>query len=211
MVKTHNIIIHNDQIELEAEIYESFSIKDIFVLLCHPDPRMGGNFHNNIISGIFKSLISNDISCLRFNFRGVGKSTGSFSNGEGELRDVKSCIDFVIETKEGRKIFLVGYSFGALIGCAAINYNDNIIGFAAISLPFEHYAQKIENLTRSDKPKLFVQGDNDNFVPLSNFYKYYTSYQEPKNSLIIKGADHFYWGFEEKIASEIIKFILSLK
>ena len=211
MVKTQNIMIPNVQIKLEAEVYESISKKEIFILLCHPDPRMGGNFHNNVISGIFKNLISKDISCLRFNFRGVGKSTGSFSNGEGELSDVKACIDFIIENKVARKIFLVGYSFGALTGCAAINYNEKIIGYVAISLPFKHYDRKYEILSQTDKLKLFVQGDDDSFVPLSNFNKYYATYQEPKNSVIIKGADHFYWGFEEIISNEIIKFLIRLK
>jgi len=211
MVKTQNIFIPNDQIELEAEIYESSSNKERFILLCHPDPRMGGNFHNNVVSGIFNDLIYEDISCLRFNFRGVGKSTGSFSNGRGELNDVKACIDFLIKKKEALNILLVGYSFGALIGCAAIEYNDYLIGYVAISLPFDNYERKYEDLSHTNKPKLFIQGDNDNFVPISNFNKHYASYQDPKSSEIISGADHFYWGFEEKIASDIIKFLRILK
>ena len=52
--------------------------------------------HNNVISTIFNELRENNISCLRFNFRGVGKSSGMRSGVNGELADVRTCIDYLI-------------------------------------------------------------------------------------------------------------------
>ncbi|MFX1275236.1 MAG: alpha/beta hydrolase [Promethearchaeota archaeon] len=211
MVKIENYIITNYDIELESEFYESTSEKDSAIILCHPDPRMGGNFYNNVISGIFEKSINQDISCLRFNFRGVGRSTGNLSNGSGEHSDVKACIDYLIEKLGVDKIFLCGYSFGAAIGCSTINYSDKIIGFAAISLPFDLYNRKYEDLSQTEKPKLFIQGDRDSFIPLSNFEKHYASYQDPKSFKVIDGADHLYWSYEGLIANEVINFFKSLK
>ena len=89
MVEKELGFIKNGEINLEAEYFQSYKdIKYPTVLICHPHPEYGGNMYNNVISGVYDTLIQNDISCLRFNFRGVGKSTGTHSDGSGESSDV---------------------------------------------------------------------------------------------------------------------------
>jgi len=100
MVGKELLFIKSNEIELEAEYFQSKSRINIpVVLICHPHPQYGGNMYNNVVSGVFNKLTDNDIPCLRFNFRGVGKSTGIHSGGSGELSDVKTCIDFLINKK----------------------------------------------------------------------------------------------------------------
>ncbi|MFX0028978.1 MAG: alpha/beta hydrolase [Candidatus Hermodarchaeota archaeon] len=206
MVATEKIFIQNNENKLEAEIFQSNVGKNKpITLICHPHPQYGGNMYNNVVSGVFNKLIENNFSCLRFNFRGVGNSSGSHSNGTGELSDVHACVDFLI--KEGfERILVCGYSYGAAIGCSAVNYSDNIIGFISISFPW-NFMNFYKEKSQTSKPKLFIQGNRDQVAHIDQFQDNYEHYLDPKESKIIEGADHFYWGYEEQIAEEILNFL----
>ncbi|MFX0038625.1 MAG: alpha/beta hydrolase [Promethearchaeota archaeon] len=211
MVEKEKLFIKNNKIKLEAEYFLSkTNVKNPLVLICHPHPQYGGNMYNNVVSGVFNKLIENDISCLRFNFRGVGRSTGSHSDGTGELEDVQKCIDFLIYEKNHEKIIICGYSYGAAIGSSAINYSDKIIGYISISFPWDFVDSKYKKLSQSDKPKLFIQGDKDTVARYETFEKNFNYYMKPKVKKIIAGSDHFYWGYELQIATEILEFYYDL-
>ncbi|MFX1311295.1 MAG: alpha/beta hydrolase [Promethearchaeota archaeon] len=207
MVEIEKIFINNNTIKLEAEYFQS-SLHNTkpSILICHPHPQFGGNMYNNVVSGVFKKLIERNISCLRFNFRGVGKSNGNHSNGKGELSDVKAAIDFLINHKKCKKIIICGYSYGAAIGCSTVNYSDNVISFIAISFPFEFMGSNYKKLSQTSKTKLFIQGDRDNIAYYEKFYENFNFYLDPKICKIINGADHFYWGYEEQVANTVLNF-----
>ncbi len=210
MVTTEKFFVQNKDVNLEAEYYSSRSIKANGCLVCHPHPQFGGEMHNNVVSAVFYAFINADISCMRFNFRAVGNSTGEHSDGEGEVSDVKACVDFLKNEKQLQKIFLCGYSYGAAVGCAAANYSENVIGYAAISFPWDFMGFDFKKLSQTEKPKLFLHGDRDNIALYSKFQKHYDSYSSPKEFKIIKGADHFYVGHESDVASYILEFYAKL-
>ena len=166
--------------------------------------------HNNVVSSIFNTFIQNSVSCLRFNFRGVGSSGGNHSNGEGELSDAKACVDFLVNEKKFEKILIYGYSYGAAIGCSAVNYSKKIIAFCAISFPWDFMGLEYKTLSQSEKPKFFIQGNRDTLAIYENFEKHYNFYLEPKKYRIIDGADHFFSGFEQEVAEAAYKFYRSL-
>jgi hypothetical protein len=166
--------------------------------------------NNNVVSAVFDLFVNNNISCLRFNFRAVGRSTGSHSSGRGELSDVKACVDFLINKKKIDQIFICGYSYGAAIGCSMVEYSPKIIGYAAISFPWDFMGKKYKKLSNSKKPKLFVQGDRDNVANYGRLMDHYASYNVPKEYRIVKGADHFWWGLESLAAEEVYRFYESL-
>jgi len=166
--------------------------------------------YNNVVSGVFNMCVQNTISCLRFNFRGVGSSTGSHTSGKGELTDVEACIDFLINEKNIEKIIICGYSYGAAIGCSTVNYSEKIIGYCAISFPWDFMGLKYKKLSQTKKPKLFIQGDRDTIALYENFKNHYNFYFEPKKYKVVNGADHFYSGFEENLAREVLEFYNSI-
>ena len=207
MVQSERIFILNHDIKLESELYQSISDKEKpIVLICHPHPQYGGNMINNVVSGVFGALIKNDISCLRFNFRGVGRSSGSHSDGAGELNDVRACVDFLINERDIKQIIICGYSYGAAIGCSAINHSERIIGYISISFPWDFMGLKYKEMSQTSKPKLFIQGSRDT-IP---FEENYSFYHDPKRRKIIDGADHFYGGYEEQVANEVLDFYHSI-
>ncbi|MFW9770774.1 MAG: alpha/beta hydrolase [Candidatus Thorarchaeota archaeon] len=211
MVEIETIFIQSNQVKLEAEYFQSNkNLKNISVLITHPHPQFGGDMYNNVVSAIFKGFIHKDISCLRFNFRGVGQSKGSHTEGKGELNDVKASIDYLLNERGNENLFLCGYSYGAAIGCSLINHSDKIIAYAAVSFPWDFMGEKYKSLSQSPKPKLFIQGDNDNIASFARFELHFNDYQNPKEYKIISGADHFYWGYETQVAKIVLDFLFSL-
>lgn len=210
MADSKNVFISYDGIELEAEYYRSTKEITPAVLATHPHPQMGGSMHNNVTSAVFNKFRSEDISCLRFNFRGVGRSTGSYTGGEGEIDDIKACLDFLINQRNHEKILVCGYSFGAAIGCSAVNYSEKVMGFVAISFPWDFMGKKYKKLSQTNKPKLFIQGDRDNIASFERFVDHVEDYSDPKDYEIISGADHFYRGHEKKTVEKVFRFYESL-
>ncbi len=166
--------------------------------------------HNNVVSGIFNKFIQEDISSLRFNFRGVGSSSGTYTSDRDELSDVEACIDFLLNERKVENIFLCGYSYGAAIGCSTINYSEKIIAYVAISFPWDFMGSKYKKLSQSHKPKLFLQGNRDDIANFERFEIHFNDYQDPKYFQIINGADHFYWGYESQVADKVYEFYVSL-
>ena len=162
--------------------------------------------YNNVVSGIFNTFVQNSVSCLRFNFRGVGNSTGNHTNGKGEISDTKACIDLLVAEYNFDKIIIYGYSYGAAIGCSTVNYSKKIIAYCAISFPWDFMGLKYKTLSQSEKSKLFIQGNRDTLAKYENFKDHYDFYLEPKRYKIINGADHFYVGFEQEVAKESYEF-----
>ena len=211
MIDMEKLFIDNEDIKLEAEYFESSTDQTSAVLVAHPHPQYGGNMYNNVVSAVFNIFMSNDVSCLRFNFRAVGNSTGTHSSGRGELSDVKACIDYLINNKNVEKVFICGYSYGAAIGCSTVNHSEKVIGYASISFPWDFIGPRYKKLSQANKPKLFIQGDRDDIANFNNFQEHYASYSDPKESMIIKGADHFYGGYERQAAEEVFRFYKSIK
>lgn len=210
MVEIEKLFISNGDIKLEAEFYKSRSNADCSVILCHPHPQFGGNMWNNVVSGVFSELIEHDISCLRFNFRAVGRSTGEHGDGEEERSDVKACVDFLLESKQVSNIIICGYSYGAAVGCSTINYSENILGFIAIAFPWDFMGSFFKEKSQTDKPKLFIQGTSDSIAIYSKFQAHYDSYDDPKGIELIKGADHFFGGRERQVARYALEFCKGL-
>ena len=87
------------------------------VVVCHPHSLYGGNMSNNVVVAICQSLLQNSVAAFRFNFRGVGKSDGTFGGGTAEQQDVSAALDFASSTPniDPVRIGLAGYSFGGSV------------------------------------------------------------------------------------------------
>ncbi len=206
MKETEKLFIETEEVKLESEYFKSDTSKTPLVLLTHPHPGYGGTMHNNVVSELFRTLVANDISCLRFNFIGVGRSQGKGSGTVGPISQVEACIDFLVSQNPDSKLLISGYSYGAAIGCSAVNHSEKIIGFIAVSFPWDFMGSKYKELSQTSKPKFFIQGDRDNIAQYSNFHDHYEDYKEPKSFEIISGANHFYRGYEREISQIALGF-----
>jgi len=182
------------------------------VVVTHPMPMLGGDMRNNVVSAVCNTFRKEGATTVRFNFRGVGNSSGSGSwQGAPEGVDVLSCCKFLLDTvPHVKKILLIGYSYGSVITSSVAADHDQIIGYAAISYPFGPLRLMLLGwlLPRAkiDKPKFFIIGDNDNFTGKSTFMARYNDMPEPKSHSVVSGGDHFWSGNEAAVVIPVLEW-----
>ena len=105
-------------------------------LILHPHPQHGGTMNNKVVYGIYNSFVERGFSTLRFNFRGVGRSQGTYDRGEGELSDAASALDWVQGINpNARSVWVAGFSFGSWIGMQLLMRRPEIESFISIAPP----------------------------------------------------------------------------
>ena len=173
------------------------------VTVCHPHPLYGGDMDNNVVMAVYFALVKSSIAALRFNFRGVGNSSGSYGEGVGEQDDLQAALDFLSILKEidSSRIGLAGYSFGGMVA-AYVAIKDNRIKQLALISPALNETDWIR-LKKYALPKLILIGEADTSVPFRPFQHFFG---DAKQYQIIAGADHFWYGFEEQLSGKIARF-----
>ncbi|MBM4307578.1 MAG: alpha/beta fold hydrolase [Deltaproteobacteria bacterium] len=207
-MKEDKVFFPSGGIQLEGllNIQEALSIRGGLVL-CHPHPQYGGEMHNNVINRALGVAREEGFATLRFNFRGVGESGGSYSEGVGEKEDVRSAIGY-LDSKlnhSGVPILILGYSFGAWVGLPIAVAEERVKGVVAVSPPLEMF--DFDYFKSCKKKKLIIVGDKDAFCPSSLLEEWYEQLQEPKSLAIIQGADHFYSYQTKHIIQPIREFL----
>jgi alpha/beta superfamily hydrolase len=185
------------------------------VVLCHPHSLHGGSADVPVIVATARELARRGMLALRFNFRGVGGSEGSFGDGVAEVADVAGAVEHLV-TREGvdrERLYLMGYSFGASVGLRYVETDARIRAIAALCLPLgpTTIGSLDEDFWQSyARPKLFVAGDRDDICPLSELRPLVDGLPEPKKLIVLDGADHFLWGREQEVANHIADFLVEV-
>jgi alpha/beta superfamily hydrolase len=182
------------------------------VVFAHPHPQFGGTMHTKAVYQGAKGLVRSGCAVLRFNFRGVGASEGSFDKGEGEKLDFIAALDYMAAKYPGIPLWAAGFSFGSWVALetGAVDPRVSVlIGIAppvATKLPDRSY--DFTNTLESDKPKFFVQGEADELCPLEAMWTFYGQLKEPKELVVIDGADHLFDGKTQEVG-EALEDLLS--
>jgi uncharacterized protein len=134
-------------------------------LLCHPHPLYGGSMHSPVLFRASRALHRRGFATLRFNFRGVGRSAGSFDAGKGEKEDVLTALETLWERFPGTSVTLVGYSFGAFVGFQAAGGDPRVRRLVGIGVPTQLWS--FDFLKGIEKPLLVIQGSDDPFGPIA--------------------------------------------
>ena len=206
MSSTHTTFGCGD-ITLEGELHLPQGVGPFpSVVVCHPHPLYGGNMLNNIVIAICQELSRNLVAALRFNFRGVGNSGGTFGGGITEQEDVKAALAFILSTPDidTKRIGLAGYSFGASVALPVALQDERVSLLALVSPALS--GSGWEQLKGYHKSKFLIVGDADFVIPLEQFQQHIQDIPEPKQYQVVSGADHFWWGYEEEVAQKITQF-----
>ncbi len=171
------------------------------VIVTHPHSQMGGTMLNNVVEALVAAFQGHGYATLRFNFRGVGRSEGRYEEGLGEQDDVKGAIAFMKE-KGSEDITLAGYSFGAWVVSMAIAGQD-MSDVVMVSPPIDFVPFDFSNLT--GRCGLIICGDRDQFCPLPSLEKIVR--QLGCRLEVLRDADHFYFGKEDKIKDFISDYL----
>src|ERR687897_1366477 len=152
------------------------------VVFAHPHPRHGGTMHTKAVYRATKALAGVGCAVLRFNFRGVGHSEGTFDNAVGELDDFRAGLDVMASRYRGADLWAAGFSFGAYVALTVGALDDRVSTLIGIAPALHMY--DFAALQVSRKPKFFVQGELDEICPLRNLELFFNELPEPKKLMV---------------------------
>ena len=205
-----DLLIPGPEGKIEARYSHNKNSDSPIVLILHPDPSKGGTMHSKIIFKLYKIFAESGFSTIRFNFRGVGKSDGTFDNGEGELSDAACILDWLQQYNTNSKIcWVAGFSFGAWIAMQLLMRRPEINGFVSVSPPAN--LRDFSFLAPCPSSGLLIHGDKDNIASFDSTKILVEKLQKQKKVNInfkpIKGADHFYENYSNELEASIKNYI----
>lgn len=174
---------------LEALLKESLT-PFAAVVICHPHPLYGGTMNNNVVYRVSKALVDAGASVLRFNFRGVGASTGQYGDGIGEEEDARAALDFMQDRYPRVPLWMAGFSFGARVGLTVGTRDDRVKKLLGIGLALKMFDYAFLSACR--KPKAFIQASQDEFGARAEIQALVHDMAEPKQLFIVDGATHLF-------------------
>ena len=156
---------------------------------------------NPVVRTVTATLQQAGYATLRFNFRGVGNSSGAYDSGVGEADDAASAVRTLIERSGATLVTLAGYSFGAMVALLAGVRISEVDRLIAVAPPLAF--MDLGSLVDCRKEKLFIVGDRDAYCSVSQLRKELTRVADPKMHRIINDADHFFVGYERALADAL--------
>ena len=169
------------------------------VVLCHPHPQFGGSMRSLVTSELFGALPRRGMTCLRFDFRGVGASTGVFGDGVGERNDVRAALRTLHDPDGVAPTFLVGWSFGADLACSVRDAEH--AGWCAIALPLR-WLDDPDATGADPRPKLVLLAEHDEFRPAAEVESITRTWQHCRTE-VIGGASHFFVGRTTRLVDTV--------
>lgn len=177
------------------------------VVFAHPHPQFGGTMHTKAVYQGAKGLTRIGCAVLRFNFRGVGRSAGSFDSGDGEKADFRAALDYMAARYPGVRLWAAGFSFGSWVALEVGAMDERVQALIGIAPPVATSVSgmnyEFPNTRASTKPKFFVQGESDEVCPIQGMWTFYGQLEEPKELIVIDGADHLFEGQTQEVGEAL--------
>jgi len=205
-----DIIINGPVGRLEGRYQHSKDPSAPIALVLHPHPQYGGTMNNKVVYTLFHTFARLGFSTLRFNFRGVGRSQGTFNRGEGELSDAASALDWLqTYNPNARGCWIAGFSFGAWISMQLLMRRPEISGFISVAPPANLF--DFTFLAPCPASGLIVHGNNDDVVPQEAVQKLVDKLKHQKDIHIqfkvADGANHFFADQMEQLAEIVTEYL----
>jgi alpha/beta superfamily hydrolase len=172
-------------------------------VLCHPHPQFGGSMRSLVTSELFQGLPATGVTCLRFDFRGVGASTGTFAEGVGERHDVRAALRHVLGLGSAVPTYLIGWSFGADLALSVRDEGHS--GWCAIALPLR-WIDDARATGADPRRKLVVLAEHDEFRAPDEVRTVTASWTNIETE-VIGGASHFFVGRTARLVERVRTWI----
>jgi hypothetical protein len=186
---------------LEALLEEPEGAVREVALVCHPHPQHGGTMHNKVVYRIARALRNSGAVVLRFNYRGVHHSEGSYGHGEAELDDARAALAYLRSRYPELPVTLAGFSFGSRIvlrlGCEADAGKARrviAVGFPAAYRP---------DVKQCGTPLVFVQSTHDQYGSVADIEGLFGTLSEPKQLVLVEAEDHFFAGGLDRLEEAV--------
>ena len=171
------------------------------VVLAHPLPTAGGTMHTRVVFQAAKALARIGCLVLRFNFRGVGRSVGTWDSGRGELDDYRAAVAFTASQYPAVEIWAAGFSFGSYIAMTVGVDEARVCALIAIAPPVHTY--DFASVKMSPKPTFIIHGESDELISLKLVRRFYAELQAPKELIGIDRANHLFDGQASEVGDAL--------
>ncbi|MDH5373755.1 MAG: alpha/beta fold hydrolase [Acidimicrobiia bacterium] len=177
-------------------------------VLCHPHPLHGGSMNAPLLRRIKNVLVDRGFAVLRFNFRGVGESEGTFGGGVSEVLDVDAAIDLARSTYPDLPLGIAGWSFGSVTALRWSAQHRAEMPYAGIGTPIgSDLSLELPELRHlAPAPRTFIIGDNDQFTTVAKVQEYAATIGA--QVAVVPGSDHFFF-VKEGVVGELVADALS--
>ncbi len=165
---------------------------DRVAVICHPHPLHQGSMLNKVVHTVSRAMLDLGMPVLRFNFRGVGASEGQYAEGGGEVDDALAACAWARARFPGCGLLLAGFSFGAMVACAAAVV-VRPVHLLAIAPPVERTRRLLAG-RHPAVPWLVVQGEADGVVPSGEVIDWVAELAPPPELVVLPDVDHFFHG-----------------
>ncbi len=189
--KIESLFVPGPAGKIEALLEEPEDRDPVFAaLVCHPHPQHGGTMHNKVVYRIARGLRRAGAVVLRFNYRGVNLSEGSYDDGIGETEDARACLSWILNHYPSLPYSIAGFSFGSRVALRLGCQLPDVRQLMAVGYPttYEHE----EWLDTCGRAKLFIQSTHDEHGPLPELKALFERLAEPKALVTIEAVDHFF-------------------
>jgi alpha/beta superfamily hydrolase len=174
-------------------------------VVCHAHPLHGGMMHFKVVFRAAKALQSAGLAVLRFNFRGVGRSEGAHDHGTGEQEDARAALFEVQDRFPGLPLVLGGFSFGSVVALRVAARDARVRAVLALAYPVSMAADHA-SLASITRPRLFVQGENDELGPGEALRALVEPLPPPREVVVISGADHYFGGHLDALQGAVAEW-----
>jgi alpha/beta superfamily hydrolase len=199
-------LVTSDSVSLEAEVAVPDSPRAAAVLT-HPHPQHGGSMQSIVTGELFRALPDRGVAVLRFNFRGVGASGGSYGGGVDERLDIDAAVDTLAAQVDGIPLGIAGWSFGADV---ALRVDDRrLAGWFLVAPPLALVPVDEMVVAADPRPKLLAVPEHDNFRPPAAARQMVEGWVNTDLE-VVPGADHVLIGRTDRIVDLAERFLTGL-
>ena len=199
-----NLFVPASHGQLEAILKEPKGEPRGVGLVCHPHPLGGGTMHNKVVFRTAAGLLDAGLITLRFNFRGVGSSTGEHEEIKGAKEDVRDALEYLSANFPGIEITLAGFSFGSRAGMEVGINDDRVVRLISVGTPVDKY-EDYDFLVNVRKPILFIHGDHDEFGAIDNVRRLVENVAKNTDAelVVIENSGHFFDDHLDKLRETV--------
>jgi alpha/beta superfamily hydrolase len=159
-------------------------------LVAHPHPRLGGTMRTKVVHRTARLLSGRfSLAALRFHFRGVGASAGTYDGGAGETEDVVAAGRWLRASQADGPFVLSGFSFGAV---CALRAAERLAPRVLLLIGVPTDRDEPDGVVLPDTRVAWIQGGEDEFSSAARARE--IAAVRGWTFFVVPGADHFFSG-----------------
>jgi alpha/beta superfamily hydrolase len=194
-----------DGVELEGEAVVPAELRAAAVLT-HPHPLYGGTMHSPVTDALFRALPAAGVAVVRFNFRSVGRSSGTHGGGIDEQRDVEAALDHLVTCAPDVPLYVAGWSFGADVALQVVD--ERLAGWFLAAPPLAVVPVERMLAAQDPRPKRLAVPAHDQFCPPDSARQATAGWANTEVE-VVTGADHFFAGRADALTARARHFLLA--